>query len=93
MQAVDQHLVGWILTMLAVSLGAPFWFDTLNRISFRERGQGTREAKAVGPPQRGAEEAVARQARGRGDRDGVSILITVRLISYFERFSCRTIIR
>ncbi len=25
------HLLGWILTALAVSLGAPFWFETLNR--------------------------------------------------------------
>ncbi|HEX8293030.1 MAG TPA: hypothetical protein VF570_14825, partial [Pyrinomonadaceae bacterium] len=26
-----QHLVGWALTILAVSLGAPFWFDVLNK--------------------------------------------------------------
>jgi hypothetical protein len=26
------HLAGWLLTALAVSLGAPFWFDTLNKI-------------------------------------------------------------
>ncbi len=25
------HLVGWILTAFAVSLGAPFWFDLLNK--------------------------------------------------------------
>ena len=25
------HLLGWALTALAVSLGAPFWFDTLSR--------------------------------------------------------------
>jgi len=25
------HLLGWFLTALAVSLGAPFWFDTLSR--------------------------------------------------------------
>ena len=24
-------LIGWTITSLAVSLGAPFWFDTLNR--------------------------------------------------------------
>lgn len=24
---------GWLLTILAVSLGAPFWFDTLNKLS------------------------------------------------------------
>src|ERR1035438_4150831 len=26
-----QHLFGWILTAVAISMGAPFWFDTLNR--------------------------------------------------------------
>jgi hypothetical protein len=24
--------IGWIITGLAISLGAPFWFDTLNKI-------------------------------------------------------------
>ncbi len=33
------HLVGWLITTAAVSLGAPFWFDTLNRfISLRKSG-------------------------------------------------------
>jgi hypothetical protein len=26
------HWLGWLLTALAISLGAPFWFDTLNRL-------------------------------------------------------------
>jgi len=26
------HWLGWLITALAVSLGAPFWFDTLNRV-------------------------------------------------------------
>lgn len=26
------NIVGWLLTGLAISLGAPFWFETLNRI-------------------------------------------------------------
>lgn len=26
-----QHIFGWLLTALAVSLGAPFWFDLLNK--------------------------------------------------------------
>ena len=26
------HLLGWLLTALAASLGAPFWFDVLNKI-------------------------------------------------------------
>jgi hypothetical protein len=33
---------GWLLTILAVSLGAPFWFDTLSRLS-RLRGSGKPE--------------------------------------------------
>jgi hypothetical protein len=24
-------LAGWVMTALAISFGAPFWFDTLNR--------------------------------------------------------------
>ncbi len=32
MEAVKMHGVGWIITALAVSLGAPFWFDMLNKI-------------------------------------------------------------
>ncbi|HXD31375.1 MAG TPA: hypothetical protein VN643_09670 [Pyrinomonadaceae bacterium] len=27
-----KHFLGWLLTALAVSLGAPFWFDMLNKI-------------------------------------------------------------
>lgn len=27
-----KRLIGWFLTALAISLGAPFWFDTLNRV-------------------------------------------------------------
>jgi hypothetical protein len=30
--SVTQRLVGWFLTALAISLGAPFWFDILNRV-------------------------------------------------------------
>jgi hypothetical protein len=28
---IPGHLLGWTLTAMAVSLGAPFWFDTLNK--------------------------------------------------------------
>ena len=28
---VRWHLLGWLLTALAISLGAPFWFDILNK--------------------------------------------------------------
>ena len=27
-----KHIIGWLVTALAVSLGAPFWFDLLNRL-------------------------------------------------------------
>jgi len=33
------HLVGWVLSIAAVSLGAPFWFDTLSRF-INLRGAG-----------------------------------------------------
>jgi len=34
-----QRIVGWLITALAVSLGAPFWFDTLQRfLNFRTAG-------------------------------------------------------
>jgi hypothetical protein len=29
---VGSHLLGWLLTAMAVSLGAPFWFDLLNKL-------------------------------------------------------------
>ena len=33
------HALGWVLTALAVSLGAPFWFETLNRfVNLRASG-------------------------------------------------------
>ena len=37
-----QAVGGWLLTMLAISLGAPFWFDTLSRLS-RLRSSGKPE--------------------------------------------------
>jgi hypothetical protein len=45
LQAVDTHKFGWLITILAVSLGAPFWFDTLNRImGIRSAGRAPEEA-------------------------------------------------
>ncbi len=29
---IGWHLPGWLITALAISLGAPFWFDLLNKI-------------------------------------------------------------
>jgi hypothetical protein len=42
------HLVGWILTAVAASLGAPFWFDTLNKfMNVRSVGASPDEKKAA----------------------------------------------
>ena len=41
------HLMGWILTAAAVSLGAPFWFDLLGRVA-KLRGTGKRPEGAAG---------------------------------------------
>ena len=41
------HLMGWVLTAAAVSLGAPFWFDLLSRVA-RLRGTGKRPEAASG---------------------------------------------
>jgi hypothetical protein len=39
-----QHILGWLLTALAATLGAPFWFDTLNRIiAIRSSGKAPEE--------------------------------------------------
>jgi hypothetical protein len=36
---ISHHLIGWLLTVIAVSLGAPFWFDLLSKIiSIRSSG-------------------------------------------------------
>jgi hypothetical protein len=29
---LSSHLLGWILSIIAISLGSPFWFDTLNKL-------------------------------------------------------------
>ncbi len=37
---VEFHFLGWLLTALAATLGAPFWFDLLNRfMSIRSAGK------------------------------------------------------
>jgi hypothetical protein len=43
-ETVAFHLLGWIVSIFAVSLGAPFWFDMLNRvISIRSAGRAPEE--------------------------------------------------
>jgi hypothetical protein len=39
---VGRRIPGWVITIFAVSLGAPFWFDALSRVS-RLRGSGVPE--------------------------------------------------
>jgi hypothetical protein len=46
------HGIGWIVTVVAVSLGAPFWFDTLNRfINIRIAGRPPDEPRDKTSPQ------------------------------------------
>lgn len=41
------HLLGWTLSIFAISLGAPFWFDTLNRfMNLRNAGRAPDEPRA-----------------------------------------------
>lgn len=41
-----ERLIGWLLTILAISLGAPFWFDILNKIiNIRFAGKSPDEPK------------------------------------------------
>ena len=44
------RFLGWFLTILAVSLGAPFWFDMLNKlINLRSAGKSPIEAEKTKP--------------------------------------------
>jgi hypothetical protein len=52
---VVAHLIGWLLTSVATSLGAPFWFDILNKvINLRSSGRTPeeREQRAAAPAAR-----------------------------------------
>ena len=43
-RALGYHLLGWLVTAVAATLGAPFWFDMLNRImSIRSAGKAPEE--------------------------------------------------
>jgi hypothetical protein len=59
---------GWLLTFLAISLGAPFWFDTLSKLArvrttgtpppatnATRKGEGDQERNAQPPPPEGAQ--------------------------------------
>src|ERR1035441_345408 len=46
-----RHLFGWILTAVAISMGAPFWFDTLNRfMNIRNAGRAPDERRDKSQP-------------------------------------------
>ena len=57
--AARAHWAGWLITALAVSLGAPFWFDMLNKImvvrstvkpSEKSGDEASKDAKQPSPP-------------------------------------------
>lgn len=46
-RSVFNHLPGWIITVLAISLGTPFWFDLLNRfVNLRSAGRAPDEPRS-----------------------------------------------
>jgi hypothetical protein len=47
-----ERILGWILTMIAVSLGAPFWFDILNKL-VNIRNAGNKPATSDTEPKPG----------------------------------------
>ena len=57
---------GWLVTALAVSLGAPFWFDTLNRIMVIRSTVKPNEKS----PEEGSEDRKSNTAAPNARRDG-----------------------
>ena len=54
---LKERFGGWLITILAVSLGAPFWFDTLSRfMNVRSAGKPPDTAK---PPDKSSEKSPA----------------------------------
>ena len=41
--------IGWLITTLALSLGAPFWFDTLNKFMVVRSTVKPKEKSSVEP--------------------------------------------
>ena len=45
------RIAGWIITIVAVSMGAPFWFDVLNKfVNLRNAGKPPDESRTGTPP-------------------------------------------
>lgn len=64
--------LGFLLTALAISLGAPFWFDLLNKL-VRLRGSGTdtdKKRKATPAPKPGTNPAAPGNTTGNGGNTG-----------------------
>jgi hypothetical protein len=57
------QVIGWLMTALAVSLGAPFWFDILHRFA-NLRGAGQAPARAATAGSRPQASAAADSAAG-----------------------------
>jgi hypothetical protein len=54
-----KHIPGWLLTIIAVSLGAPFWFDMLNRfMNIRSAGRAPDESRDKSSSARAATQVV-----------------------------------
>ena len=46
-RSAGSHLLGWFITILAISLGAPFWFDVLNKfMNLRNTGRAPDERRS-----------------------------------------------
>jgi hypothetical protein len=52
------RLIGWLLTVLAISLGAPFWFDILNKVMNIRFAGKSRVEGSKGPEKPDAERTV-----------------------------------
>jgi hypothetical protein len=77
-EAAKLHGIGWIITALAVSLGAPFWFDLLNKFmvvratvkpSEKSGPEGSKDARPAGPPPP-ADDSAAGDAPGGAGQPG-----------------------
>lgn len=45
-ETIGNHLAGWLATVMAIMLGAPFWFDLLNKVA-NIRGSGAKPASST----------------------------------------------
>lgn len=50
LRSLLQSIAGWLITAFALSFGAPFWFDTLNRFMIVRGTVKPREKSSVDPP-------------------------------------------